>query len=355
MGSNYSNQNLTGGENYRQLEKLKKIYAIIYGRLSLTLKNYCNFNQIDVEPLYKKIQEHIDNKIKIDDQGRLFINVFDRATIKPEHDFKTYNHWVKNIERFLEFKEYIRQELWAVAMDTWKENSRTYLIDVEGGTKREIEDKWKTIKGSKIKIQSLLNNEEIKQIFRKNNLFLLCKRLKIDYCILDFNIIQLYNSNYTFQFNQEFTELHFTFKTIQDKLHNIYNIINFLHNNLSQLKIITIASGLDIWDLITIGFVPVKNMKEEFEIFLQAKYPTQKQSIKIQPNLFLTYIDKNSNSEGNSFGDFHLLGKEFCKTLRAIDMVYKGSFKINDFDTIENQYLKSYFLNKNYSIQDLIN
>lgn len=357
MGGNFTNNNLIGGESYRQLEKLKKLYDIILAKQSLILRSFISLkrNDLNISDVFFKLKEHIDNKIKVDDNGKIYVDVNNSIKFDPEKDPKKYDRWTKNVNRFIDLKEMIRQEIWSVALGNWNDDDKkTYLIDVEG--KIDNEEKWNYIKGTKIKVQSFDKNNNILKILKKKDLYLLCKLLKTNRLIIYEDKFQLINKNFTWQFQNNFNEIQLFFTQINKSFEYLYNSCSFLRNKY-YVNTKTQASGLNLWNLICLGFVPQTDLTNSFQQFVNQKFGSLANKIKFKKNIFSSYIDKEfikNYNEDFLFKDFYLIGKEFCLSLKNVDIVFDDK-SINDFDNIQNQYIVDSFLNEvNYSLMGLV-
>ena len=272
MGGNFTNSNLIGGEDYRQLEKLKKLYEIILVKQSLILRSFLSLkrNDLNIDDVFFKLKEHIDNKIKVGDNGIIYLKVNNVIKFIPKKDHKKYDRWTKNLNLFIDLKEMIRQELWSVALGNWnEEEQKTYLIDAEGVI--ENKEKWNYIKNTKIKVQSFDDNNKIFKILKKKDLYLLCKTLKTNKLIIYNDKFQLINKNFTWQFQNDFSEIQLFFTQINKSLEYLYNSCLFLKNKY-YINVKTQASNMNLWTLICLGFVPQVNPTNQFQKFVNQKY-----------------------------------------------------------------------------------
>jgi hypothetical protein len=362
--------NLSGGEVYRQLDKLKKIYNLVWAKekhiVGMTYP-------VDYENISGKIQNHINNKIKIDSDGNLYINTFDKLKFKPSEDKgDTYREWTTDKLKFLELREFIREEIWAVAKGEWVEFAKTYLLDDIGSTseitspEEKNEIKKEKIKGTDIVITRQIGLTLLNQYVKLKDLVTICKELnssEVNFGIDNFIIISdIEGSKIEYEIKYGYQKIVIKETKAQDTVNYLLYLMNsaqFFKSKYSSEVLIT-ASGSKIWNRLLAGFVPTESKKISFNNFIKEKYPELKKYIKQTTNIeYLSYITQNYatktkyiNNETFNFLDFYLIGKEFCFNEENVEMYFnKKQSKIS-----QTEYLKENLFQKTaqFSLTDIM-
>lgn len=362
---------ITGGAAYGQLEKIKKLYNIIY------LKNIPLLRQtIFDEKIFDKIKDHINNKIKVSAAGTIYINVWDKIKFDPVNDHgDTYRLWTKENLKFLELKEYIRSEIYAVARNKWEELAKTYLLDTVGIAKQDQKgDNWKIIKNTKIRFKNLISLDRVNLIIKKKNLIKLCNKLQANYCYFDVDNLILISEKNNFTkwiISHDFSQIELIDgKNKIDTPDYILYLINCCNYFITNFKsnINTTSSNYRLWHRLLMGF-EIQNfelLNSNFYNYVLLNYPKNIfNSIKIKNNnnifsiVDIEKLDKqiqmnNQNNSSFKINNYYLIGKEYLIRLNNVFLILNKPINIYNIENIldlQAKYFKDNIFTVDYSVK----
>lgn len=364
LGKSPEATELTGGETYRQLDKIKKIYNLVWAKE----KNIIGMaNPVNYEQIFNKVTDHINNKIKIDSDSQLYLNVYGKIKFKPSDDFgDVYTKWVKDKMNFLELREFMREELWAVAKGEWQELAKTYLLDTIGSMTQNLDNneiKKEIIKGTDIRITRQIGLTLLNQYVKLKELVDICRTLnskEVNFGIDNLVIISdIDNRQIEYHIKYGYSKVEIIETPATDTgiyLSYIKKTAKYFqqkHNSEVLLK----ASSNYIWNRMLCGFVSDTSRELPFTNYIN-KYPQEKSFTKLAGrNYYLAYIDyeqatnmKYYNDKSFKFLNYYLIGKEFCFAEPEIDLRFnKEEATIN-----QTEFLRNNLFPKDFSLKDIM-